>query len=268
MTHQPAIEKALADGGLLSRDEGAVRVLTFARPPGNALNLATLSALRDSAHEAARDARVRAVVLESSVDGYFSSGLDLEELMTLPEPRRRELFEALIAAYRALLAVPKPLVAALSGSAILGGWIIAMACDWRLSSPGAKVALSEIRIGLSPTSALIARLAALSSDPRLVKDMVLRGKTARAEEALAAALVDEILPEADVRAAALTLARRLAKSPPRAFSEIKRALNAEAADETLWRRALEEFSSVFAGAEAQEGVAALRAKRRPRWEGA
>ena len=155
----------------------------------------------------------------------------------------------------------------MSGSAILGGWILAMACDWRLLAAGAKVALSEIRAGLSPTSGLIARLSSLSSDPRLVKEMVLRGKSVGAEDARAAALVDEVLPETELRAAALMRARRLAKSPPRAFAEIKRALNASVLDEGLWRRSLEEFSSVFAGAEAQEGVAALRAKRRPRWEG-
>jgi enoyl-CoA hydratase/carnithine racemase len=117
------------------------------------------------------------------------------------------------------------------------------------------------------SSGLIARLSALSSDPRTVKEMVLRGKSVGSADALASALVDEVLPEAEVRPAAISLARRLAKSPPRAYADIKRALNASAADEALWRRSLEEFAATFAGAEAQEGVAALRAKRRPRWEG-
>ncbi len=254
--------------GLRVRDEGPVRVLTFSRPPGNTLDLAVLAALERAAGDASADAGVRAVLLGSDVDGYFSSGLDLEELLSLPPERRREPFEALLRAYRALLALPKPTVAALSGSAILGGWIVAMACDWRLIAPGSKIALSEIRAALTPTSALIARLAQLSSDPRAVKEMVLRGKALGADEAAAAALVDEVVPAADLKAAALTAAKRLAKSPPRAFAQIKRALNAEAADEALWSRSLDEFSAVFAGAEAQEGVAALRAKRRPRWEGA
>ena len=254
--------------GLRVRDEGAVRVLTFARPPGNALDLATLAALRRAADEASAAPAVRAVLLDSAVEGYFSSGLDLEELMSLPEARRREPFEALIAAYRALLACPKPTVAALSGSAILGGWIVAMACDWRLAAPGAKVALSEIRAALSPTTGLVRRLAQLSSDPRAVKEMVLRGKSLGAAEAERAALVDEVVPDAELAAAAAKAAGRLAKSPPRAYAEIKRALNAQAADEALWKASLDEFAAVFAGAEAQEGVAALRAKRRPRWEAA
>lgn len=252
---------------LTARDEGPVRVLTLSNPPGNTLSLETLEAIRAGAEEASAASGVRALVLESSVDGYFSSGLDLNGLMDLPEARRQEPFEALIGAYRALLACPKPTVAALSGSAILGGWIVAMGCDWRLLGAGAKVALSEIRAGLSPTSGLIARLSSLSSDPRVVKEMVLRGRMVGAEDALKAALVDEVLPEAEVRPAALALARRLAKSPPRAFADVKRALNAQAADEALWSRSLREFHDIFAGGEAQEGVAALRAKRRPRWEG-
>ena len=253
--------------GLGARDEGLVRVLTLSRPPGNTLNIETLAALRAAVLDASADGNVRALVLESSVEGYFSSGLDLEEAVGLPEARRREPFEGLIGAYRALLGCPKPTIAAMSGNAILGGWILAMACDWRLLAAGSKIALSEIRAGLSPTSALIARLSALSSDPRVVKEMVLRGKSVAAADALAAALVDDVLPEAEVGAAALSLSRRLSKSPPRAFAEIKRALNETAADQELWNRSLEEFTSTFAGAEAQEGVAALRAKRRPRWEG-
>jgi enoyl-CoA hydratase/carnithine racemase len=232
------------------------------------LSRAVLDEIRAAADAASAAPGVRALVLESSVEGYFSSGLDLDELMSLPPERRAANFEALIAAYRAILACPKPTVAALSGSAILGGWILAMACDWRLLADGAKVALSEIRAGLSPTSGLIARLSALSSDPRAVKEMVLRGKSLGSSDALAACLVDEVLPAAEVAPAALALAKRAAKSAPQAFADIKRSLNASAADESLWSRSLEEFSATFARAEAQEGVAALRAKRRPRWEAA
>ena len=254
--------------GLGARDEGSVRVLTLSRPPGNALDLALLTSLRAAAQEASADSRVRALVIESSVDGYFSSGLDLEEMMTLPEARRAEPFEALVGAYRALLSCTKPTVAALSGTAILGGWIVAMACDWRLLGAGSKIALSEIRAGLSPTGALIERLSSLASDPRTVKEMVLRGKSIGAEDALAAGLVDEVLPPVEVGPAAMALARRTAKSPSRAFAAIKSALNASASDDALWRHSIAEFTETFAGAEAQEGVAALRAKRRPRWEGA
>ncbi len=249
------------------RDEGAVRVITLTRPPGNTLGLEALASLRTEVDRAAGDARVRAIVLASGLPKYFSSGLDLQEIMALPSARRPQAFEALFHCYRASLTAPKPVVGALSGAAILGGWIIAMGCDWRVMAlESGKVALSEIRIGLTPTPALVTRLAALSLDPRVVKEMVLRGKTVRATEALGAGLVDEVVPEAEVGPRALALAKQLAKLPPAAFAALKKGLNAPFLDAELWRRSMSEFSLLIDGPEACEGLEAMRAKRRPRWE--
>ncbi len=249
------------------RDEGLVRVITLTRAPGNTLSLDVLASLRAEVDRAVGDARVRAIVLASGLPKYFSSGLDLQEIMALPAERRPQAFEALFHCYRALLVAPKPAVGALSGAAILGGWIIAMGCDWRvMAAESGKAALSEIRLGLTPTPALVTRLAALSLDPRAVKEMVLRGKTLRAAEALEAGLVDEVVPEAEVGPRALALAKRLAQLPPAAFAAIKKGLNAPFLDEELWRRSMSEFALLIDGPEAREGLEAMRAKRRPRWE--
>lgn len=250
-----------------ARDEGSVRVLALTRAPGNTLSLAVLADLRAEIERASAQSGVRALVLASGLPKYFSSGLDLQEIMALPEAERPRAFEALLACYRALLLSPKPAVAALSGAAILGGWILAMGCDWRvLAEDSGKIALSEIRLGLTPTPALVARLSALSRDPRVVKELVLRGKTLRAPEAHEAGLVDELAPEAEVEARALALAKRLGKTAPAAFASLKAGLNAPFLDEELWRRSMAEFAVLIAGAEAREGMAAMRDKRRPRWE--
>lgn len=252
---------------LSARDEGSVRLILLTHAPGNTLGLGVLADLRIEIERAAADARVRAIVLGSGLPKYFSSGLDLAEIMALPEPERPRAFEALLQCYRALLCAPKPVVGSLSGAAILGGWILAMGCDWRvMAEESGKVALSEVRLGLTPTPALVTRLSALSNDQRVVKEMVLRGKTLRAAEALAAGLVDEVLPEAEVQARALALAKRLAKSAPAAFASLKKGLNAAFLDEELWRLSMAEFGALIAGAEAREGMAAMRDKRRPRWE--
>lgn len=249
------------------RDEGSVRVLTLTRPPGNTLSLAVLASLRSEVERAAADPKVRALVLASGLPKYFSSGLDIDEIMSLPEGERPKAFEALLGCYRALLAAPKPVVAALSGASLLGGWILAMGCDWRvMAEESGKAALSEIRLGLTPTPALVERLAALATDSRVVKEMVLRGKTLRAPEAFAAGLVDELAPEARVCERALALARKLSKSAPAAFASLKKGLNAPFLDEALWTRSLAEFQVLIAGPEAREGMAAMRDKRRPRWE--
>ena len=257
----------MTDGAIVARDEGAVRVITLNRAPGNTLGLGVLAKLRAEIDRAATDSRVRAIVLASGLPKYFSSGLDLNEIMALPEDKRPQAFEALLHCYRALLSAPKPVVGALSGAAILGGWIIAMGCDWRvMAEESGKAALSEIRLGLTPTPALVTRLSALANDQRVVKEMVLRGKTLRAAEALSSGLVDEVVPEAEVQERALALAKRLAKSAPGAFASLKKGLNAPFLDDELWRRSLSEFGILIAGAEARDGMEAMRAKRRPRWE--
>lgn len=246
------------------RDEGKVRVLLFSRPPGNTLLQADLDELAAAARE--RGA-FRALVVGSSLPRYFSSGLDLEPIVASDEARRHETFEALLGAYRALLECPCPVVGALSGAALLGGWILSMACDFRvLASDTGKVSLSEVRLGLTPTRVLISRLSALCLDPRLAKEMVLRGSTIRAEQALAGGLVDELAPEAEVLSRSVELAKRLAKSAPNAYASVKAALNAPFLDEALWRRSLQDFRDVITGPEGSEGLAAMREKRRPRWD--
>lgn len=247
-----------------AREEGKVRVLLFSRPPGNTLLKADLDALASAVRE---PGSARALVLGSSTPKYFSSGLDLEPIVSADPSRRAETFEALLGAYKALLLCPRPVVGALSGAALLGGWILAMACDFRvLASDTGKVALSEVRLGLSPTRLLVSRLSALCKDPRLTKEMVLRGSTIRAEEAFAAGLADELAPESEVLARAVKLAGTLAKAAPNAYASVKSALNAPFLDEALWRQSLQDFKDVITGPEGSEGLAAMKEKRRPRWD--
>ena len=253
---------------ILSRDDGSLRILTLNSPPGNALTLRSLRTLEKLVKDAGAATAVRALLIESNVENYFSSGLDIGEVSSRKGNSRLLPFDALVDAYRTLLDCPKPTVAILNGSALLGGWIVAMACDWRLATPESDVSLSEIRLGLSPTAGFIARLRALSSDSRLVKEMLLRGRRVGADAALAAGLIDEVHRREELPGAALALARRLAKSPPRAYASIKRELNAVHSGDSIWKGSLREFKKMFSGAEAREGLCAAAMKRRPRWEAA
>lgn len=246
-----------------------VLVLRLANPPANVLTVGLLEALRGELAAAAGDSSVRAVVLASAYPRYFSVGVDLDEVLSRPLERRTEPFEALISVHRALTGHPKPTVAAVGGSALLGGWILAMACDVRVASSDAKIALSEVRLGMSPTAALVERMRRICASPGFVRDLVLRGKTARAEEALAAGALDEVVEPGQLFEAALKEARALAKLPATAAASIKRALagpRTEDESETLWRSSLRELESLLASADAAEGLAAFKEKRRPRWE--
>lgn len=235
-----------------------VRLLRLSRPPANLLNLDALKRLKEEALSAAADPGTRAVLIVSDQPKYFSAGLDLSAGHSL------ELFSGLLEMYRAWLELPKPTVAAINGTAILGGWILSMAMDYRYMTPDGKIALSEVKYGISPTKLLIKRALELSGDPRTVKELVYRGRTLRAPEALEARLVDELVPAPELRERALKEARSLAKMAPNASASVKRALR-ESLD-GLWKDSLDDFRKLYDSDECREGLSALIEKRRPRWE--
>lgn len=250
-------------------DEGGVRCLRLNHPPSNSLTPAMLARISSAVAEAGRSRSIRVILLSSRLPKYFSSGLDLDEVFRPPPERRAEVFLQLLETHRELAAFPGPSLAALNGYAMLGGWILAMACDFRwMAEENGRFALSEIRFGLSPTEFLLRRLRAMEADPLLVKDLVLRGKTLKAVDALRGRFVDRLLPESVLDEESRREAGRLAKLPPEAYASIKRALAASAGadDADMFARSRCEFGRLLAGEEAQEGLAAMREKRRARWE--
>ncbi|MBI3300186.1 MAG: enoyl-CoA hydratase/isomerase family protein [Elusimicrobia bacterium] len=245
-------------------DVDGVRVLELDRAPDNSLSRDLLAALREALVRAREDASVKAVVLASPFPKVFSAGLDLSELA--PEAGLGTgPFQALIDTHRALAGFPKPSVAAVNGLAILGGWILALACDARVFAEDAKATLSEVRIGLSPTEALVRTSLSLAADPRAVRAMVLRGRPLDASEAAAAGLADRVVPAAVLRAEAVREAKGLARVPPGAFAAVKRDLRAAWGldDPALWERSVTAFETLHAGEEARAGLAAAARRAKP-----
>lgn len=246
-------------------DDSGVRVLALDRPPENALSRALLEALTSALEAARADGAVRGVVLASENPRLFSSGLDLSELA--PEAGLGTApFRALIGAHRALAAFPKPTVAAVNGLAVLGGWILALGCDMRVFSEEAKATLSEVRLGLSPTEALVRTSLSLARDPGAVRAMVLRGVPLDAPDALASGLADRVVAASELRAACVKEAKALARVPSDAFAAVKRDLRAAWGldDEALWTRSVTAFESVYAGPQARAGLSAAAAKAKGR----
>lgn len=244
-------------------DESGVRVLSLDRAPENALSVALLGELTAALAAAGGDPAVKGVVLASENPRLFSTGLDLAELS--PEAGLgTKPFQALIGAHRALAGFPKPTVAAVNGLAVLGGWILALACDVRLFSEDAKATLSEVRLGLTPTEALVRTSLSFAKDPGAVRAMVLRGRPVDAEEALTAGLADAVRPAAGLRADCVKEARSLARVPSDAYAAVKRDLRAAWGldDESMWARSMGSFEEIFSGPQARAGLAGAAARGR------
>ncbi len=250
-------------------DQDGVREIRMNRPPSNALSQRLLGLIKEAAKTAGQDAAIRAVILSSAVPKYFSSGLELSEFSAGGIRAQLESFAAMVAAHRALAECPKPVIAAIPSAALLGGFILALGCDVRLlGAERGRVALSELRLGISPTSPIVRQVAALSASPGLVNDLILKAKTLNAAEALAAGLADKVFPEADFDFAARREAKALAGAAPKAYAAIKRARRAlvmGADEDAAWAQGRRELEEILSGAEAQEGISAMTEKRKPRW---
>jgi len=192
---------------LLLRDarDGGVVVLRLNRPPLHPLSMAVLDEIAMAATELARDADVKAVVITGG-EKAFAAGADVEEF-TEPgvAPKVSAAFRA---AFDALGAIPRPVIAAIEGFALGGGFELALACDLRVAGEGARLGFPEIQLGILPGAGGTQRTARLVG-PARTKDLVWSGRHVKAPEALALGLVDRVVPAGTALEAAVELATTL-----------------------------------------------------------
>jgi enoyl-CoA hydratase len=239
----------------VSFDRG-VSTITIDRPDAlNALDVATLTELRDRLRDAAADTSVRAVVLTGGGEKAFVAGADIKYMSSLDPEQAKEWGALGHEAGRLLETMEKPAIAAVNGFALGGGCELALACDIRYASARAKLGQPEINLGIVPGWGGTQRLARVCGIG-VAKELIYTGRTVGAEEALRIGLVNAIADP--VLEHALGVAHELAAKSPVALSLAKRLVNM--APGALDREA-EAFGELFASEDAKEGLAAFVEKR-------
>ena len=133
----------------IERDDGGIAVLTLNRPKAlNAISIELAEGLVGALEECGADPATRAVVLTGAGERAFSAGVDLREASTMEVSRIEEWFGTVCRAYAAILAIDKPVVAALNGLAAGAGFQIALVSDLRVGHPGTRMGQPEINAGL------------------------------------------------------------------------------------------------------------------------
>ena len=240
---------------------GGVATITLDSPANrNALSAGLVGGLSQHLDSAAADPAVRAVVL-AHTGSTFCAGADLAEMAAEGGPAAGTA--RLVALLRRIVALPKPVAALVDGHVRAGGLGLIGACDVVLSGPASTFAFTEVRIGVAPAMISLTVLSRLSD--RAASRYLLTGETFGPAEAARIGLVTEAADD-PVDALDALLAHWRACSP-QGLAETKalttRSLLAgfdASADELAARSA-----RLFASDEGQEGIAAFREKRPPRW---
>lgn len=256
---------------LIVEREDAIAIVTMNRPQArNALSRELHTALGATLQKLADDHSVRVIVL-TGAGGAFCAGADLKS--TLGEnPGGLTGVEVVLDQYhamiRAIVGAPKPVLAMVDGCAVGFGCDLALACDMRVISSEAYFQEKFVKLGLMPDGGGTFWL------PRLVglgraMEYILLGEPINAETALSLGIANRVVPAAKLRAETLSLARSLAKGPPLAFGEIKKAMRSSLGGTIDTALEMERAGQIrcLHSSDCMEGVMAWMQKREPEFTG-
>ncbi len=203
--------------------EDGVGTIRLDRPKMNAINAQLQVDLMEAAVEARDRADVRAVVLYGG-DRVFAAGADIKEMAGQSYADMASWGTRLQEVLKVVARLPKPVIAAINGYALGGGFELALTADFRVLGERAKVGVPEITLGVIPGAGGTQRLTRLVG-PAKAKDLVFTGRHVGAEEALALGIADRVVPDADVYAAAREMASQYAAGPAVALRAAKQAID-------------------------------------------
>ena len=247
--------------------EDAVAIVTIDRQEAlNALDVATLTELRDRLRELADDDAARVVILTGAGEKAFVAGADIKYMSGLDVDQAKQWGALGHETGRLLETMPKPTIAAVNGFALGGGCELAVACDLRYAASSAKLGQPEVNLGIIPGWGGTQRLARLSG-LGVAKELIFTGRIIDAEEALRIGLVNAV--HDPVLEKAREVGTLLASKSPIAIKLMKdlanRALSgAHAANLDAEG---EMFGALFSSDDAKEGLTAFVEKRQPNFVG-
>ncbi|WP_206790490.1 crotonase/enoyl-CoA hydratase family protein [Amycolatopsis sp. MtRt-6] len=237
---------------------GSTLLITIDRPQArNAVNAAVATQLAAALDELESDPTLRAGVL-TGAENTFSAGMDLKaalkgESPEIPGRGFGGLTEAELA---------KPLIAAVEGFAMGGGFELALGCDLIVASEHSRLGLPEVKRGLIAAGGGVIRLPKRIPH-HLAMEFLLTGEPVTGRRAGELGLVNRVTPNGDAAAVALQLAEKLAENAPLALAAVKKIVRA--ADPAAAQR--EELKKLKQSKDVREGMTAFAERRTPKWTG-
>ncbi len=254
---------------LIEERNGAALVLRMNRPEAmNALSTALVRALGEGIAAGSAAPGVRAIVIAAAGERAFSAGTDLKERATLDAAGKAAQSRSLLELAFAIRACPRPVIAAVHGWCLGGGFELALACDLRIAADDARFAFPEMTLGAYPGSGGPVTLSRVVGVAR-AKEILFGARRLDAAEALRLGLVERVAPRARLDEAALAWVAEMQATAPLALAALKRSLDegiampfAEAAEHDQRLRRPLDATNDYA-----EGMRAHFEKRKPDFRG-
>lgn len=261
-------EPTRTESGLIVETRGHVRVLTLDRPQRrNALSTALQADLVEQLLACAEDVDVRAVVL-AGTGPAFCAGFDLKEIRE--GDRRGERFRPPMnrptrSLFEVVTETPVPIVAALQGAAVAGGFELALACDLRVAAHGIPMGLPEAKIGMGANFGSVVLPKRIPMGIAL--ELLYTGEYVTSEVAERWGLVNRLVDADDVLPTALRLAEAIAANAPISIRRMKETA-VKGLELPLWQALrLDVGPNPYLSEDRREGIAAHLEKRPPTWTG-
>jgi enoyl-CoA hydratase/carnithine racemase len=252
---------------LLRERRGHVEILTINRPEArNAINGAVSRALAAAFDELETDDGCWVVIITGSGDKAFSAGMDLKAFAS---GEGADIMGANGGfAGIAQRDFPKPIIAAVNGSALAGGCEIMLSCDLVVAAEHAMFGIPEVKRGLMAAGGALIRLPK-RIPPTIALELALTGEPVDAHRAHALGLINRIVPAERLLDEAVALAETIAENAPLAVRVSKRVMKlaGEVPDAQGWEINNAAMPEVFGSADAMEGPVAFAEKRKPNWSG-
>lgn len=249
--------------------ENGIATIAINRPKAlNALNLATLTELKDVVEKIAVDKAVQVVIITGAGEKSFVAGADIVEMSTKNAVEGRVWGQVGQNIFTEIENLPQPVIAAVNGFALGGGCELACACDIRYASENAKFGQPEVGLGITPGFGGTQRLTRVVGRGH-AKELIYTANIIDAQEALRIGLVNKVVPQAELMDAVMKLAKTITKKAPVAVQLAKAAINCGINCDVVTGISYEAevFGLCFATADQKEGMKAFIEKRKPTFEG-
>ncbi len=253
-----------------TRSEGGILEVTLDRPKANAIDLATSRIMGDTFKAFRDDPDARVAIVTGAGDRFFSAGWDLKAAAA-GDPVDGDYGVGGFGGIQELPGLNKPLIAAVNGIAVGGGFELALSCDLILASSSARFGLPEINAGT------VADAASIKLPKRMpwhvAMELLLTGRFMDAGEARRWGIVNEVLEPDALLDRAWELARLLASGPPLVFAAIKEVvresenLRSQDALSRVMKRQIPTVDRLYDSEDLKEGARAFAEKRAPSWKG-